>query len=161
LSTAAFGDMVSRAAGQSLDWFWRIAFDPRATIDYAVGPVVQSEDNVEVTVLRRGVPFTGSSRKPVGSYGAGEAIVIETTFADGGHITDRWDGRQERKTFAYTSHAPAVRVDIDPDHVIVLDTNRTNNTWTATPRTGTASRRWAARWSVWLEQLLTSYAFFI
>ena len=161
LTAAAFADVVSTAAGERLDWFWRVAFDPRTPIDYGVWRVERDKGGARVTVARYGVPFTGTSREPIGPYEAGNAIVVRTSFADGEQITESWDGRRTTKTFSYVSASPVVRVEVDPDYVLALETNRTNNTWTAAPRRGAAARRWAARWAVWLQNALASYAFFV
>jgi hypothetical protein len=52
-------------------------------------------------------------------------------------------------------------VQVDPRRVLLLDTAYTNNSRTLEPRSGEASLGWAARWMVWLQDLMLTYAFFL
>jgi hypothetical protein len=45
--------------------------------------------------------------------------------------------------------------------VLLLDIDRTNNSRTLTPQTNTAARQWTARWFLWLQDLVQTYAFFV
>ena len=47
---------------------------------------------------------------------------------------------------------------VDPDHTMLLDLQRTNNTRTLAPRAGVAASMWAGRYLIWLEHLLLTYA---
>jgi len=51
-------------------------------------------------------------------------------------------------------------VEVDPDRVLLLDLNYTNNSWTAQPHAAAAADRWTLHWIAWLEQVLVTYAFF-
>jgi hypothetical protein len=51
-------------------------------------------------------------------------------------------------------------VEIDPDRILTLDLNYTNNSWTARPRAADAARGWALRWLTWLQTVMLTYAFF-
>ena len=50
---------------------------------------------------------------------------------------------------------------VDPDAVLLVDINRTNNSWTLEPAAAQAATRWSARWAMWLQDLLLTYAFFV
>ena len=90
-----------------------------------------------------------------------EQNAVVTTFADGESARDTWDGRSADKTFEYRSRSRAVSAEVDPDRVLLLDLNRSNNGVTLDPSVArTAATRWAARWMVWMEDaLLTMVAF--
>ena len=61
-----------------------------------------------------------------------------------------------------TPRRPGSRsVEVDPDRVLLLDLNYTNNSWTSRPRAAAASGKWALRWLTWLEDVLLTYAFFV
>ncbi len=51
-------------------------------------------------------------------------------------------------------------VTIDPDRVLTLDVNYTNNSWTAKPQGRAAAYKWALVWLNWFEHTLLTYAFF-
>jgi hypothetical protein len=54
-----------------------------------------------------------------------------------------------------------VSAEVDPDRVLLLDLNRSNNGVTLDSGVArTAATRWAARWMIWMEDaLLTCVAF--
>ena len=87
-------------------------------------------------------------------------VDIRTTFNDGSSVTERWDGADRWRAFRYRRGAAVSTVEVDPDRVLTLDLNITNNTWTARPRAAEASQKWALRWLTWLESVLLTYAFF-
>jgi hypothetical protein len=89
----------------------------------------------------------------------GEAIFpveIQVTLAGGDTVVERWDGRDRWKAYSYDSPIDAVQV--DPQRVLLLDVNYTNNSWTRQPATAKAATRWAAQWLIWLEDCLLSWA---
>ena len=94
----------------------------------------------------------------------GEALFpvdVLVTFEGGEKITEHWNGRDRWKLYAYERPARAVTADVDPDRVLLLDVNSTNNSRTLTPRGAEASTKWSAKWMVWLQDLLLSYGFFV
>jgi hypothetical protein len=50
---------------------------------------------------------------------------------------------------------------VDPDRVLLLDVNWTNNSRTTAPATSRAARKWTLKWMGWVQDLLLTYAFFI
>ena len=74
---------------------------------------------------------------------------------------ERWDGREAWRTFTYDRTSGVSTVEIDPERILALDLNRTNNSWTTSPRNGQAADKWALRWMAWFQHLLMSYAFFV
>src|SRR4029079_17991521 len=91
----------------------------------------------------------------------GEAIFpvdVLVTFTDGSQVTERWDGRDRWKLYTYTRPAQAVSARIDPNRVLLLDVNATNNSKTLAPRGPRAATKWSAKWMVWLQDCLLSWA---
>ncbi len=135
-------------------------------IDYAIADVTSVAADcgappcfrTTVIARRNGAPFTGSSHEPVGGYESGRAIGLLVTFQGGATATDAWDGRSESKTFVYESPTQAVSAEIDPDHVLVLDSRKVNNSRRLVANAPVAANRWSARWMVWLQDVLLSYA---
>jgi hypothetical protein len=82
------------------------------------------------------------------------------TFSDGSTKVDRWDGRGQWHRIDVTHASAIAKVEVDPDRVLLLDLNYTNNSWSATPKGAEAASHWAMRWLTWAQELLLSYAFF-
>jgi hypothetical protein len=94
----------------------------------------------------------------------GEALFpvdVEVTFADGTRHRTAWDGEARWKQLTFDTPAPAVSAVVDPDQVLLLDVNRTNNSRTLAPETDAASTKWMFAWMTWLEDQLLSYAYFV
>jgi hypothetical protein len=159
-----FEHTASSVSGQDLAWFFNETFRSSAVFDYAVERVTSEPDadgSFATTVVARrygDARFTGSSALPVGPFESGRGMSLVVTFADGQRQIDCWDGRDSEKTFRYRSPASAVSAAIDPDRTLLLDLEQTNNSTTLAPQAGPAAFRWAARYLVWLEDLLLSYA---
>ncbi len=88
-------------------------------------------------------------------------VTILVTLANGEQRRFAWDGggRWHRVTLQHGSRASAAQV--DPDQVLLLDTNFTNNSYTVEPQAGRAATKWAAAWMTWLQDQMLSWAFFV
>jgi len=161
---ADFERVASNASGQQLDWFFDQAFRSSGKFDYGVEALVSEPDAAgafvtTVTARRYGeAQFTGASGNRIGGFDNGRGITLHVVFADGQDRTDWWDGREQRRTFSYRSPAAVVSATIDPERVLLLDLEQTNNSRTLTPRTAAAAARWGSIYLLWLEHLLLSYA---
>jgi hypothetical protein len=51
-----------------------------------------------------------------------------------------------------------VTAQVDPDRVLLLDVNFTNNSWTLRPEATQAARKWTSAWFVWLQDALLTWA---
>jgi hypothetical protein len=56
-------------------------------------------------------------------------VTAEVTFDDGTHLREHWDGADRWKRFTYSRPAKVVTVELDPDHVIPLDRDLFNNSF--------------------------------
>jgi hypothetical protein len=86
--------------------------------------------------------------------------ITRITFTDGSTVDEPWDGRDRWRAFRLSRNARIAKVEVDPDRVLLLDVNYTNNTWSATPRAAEAASRWSMRWLTWVQEMLLTYAFF-
>jgi hypothetical protein len=148
---AEFFAVVNEVTGQDLTWFFDAVHRSSASFDYRVAQVTSAtradgefEHAVVVRRLGEGV-FPVSTR---------------VTFADGSTRDLAWDGRARWQAFTVTGPSRVARVEIDPDRVLLLDLNYTNNSWSAAPRAAEASAKWALRWLTWAQELVLTYAFF-
>jgi hypothetical protein len=88
-------------------------------------------------------------------------VTILATLANGEQRRFAWDGagRWHRITLEHASRV--VSAQVDPDQILVLDTNFTNNSFTTEPAGPRAATKWAATWLVWLQDQLLVWAFFV
>ena len=70
-----------------------------------------------------------------------------------------WNGRDRWTTFEFVDPEPVTRVEVDPERVLLLDVNFTNNSWTSRPHGADAAAKWAWRWLTWAQELMLTYAF--
>jgi peptidase M1-like protein len=147
-----FFQIVNEVSGQDLTWFFDQVYRSSNTFDYGVQDLVSERRD------------DGTYRTTVIARRYGEAtfpVDVLTTFADGHQITEQWKGLDRRVIYVYDRPARVANVQVDPRRVLLLDTTYTNNSRTLQPRSGEASLGWAARWMVWLQDLMLTYAFFL
>jgi hypothetical protein len=149
-----FARVASRVSGQNLSWLFDEALKKAGSFDYAIEafdsrPQGDGTFRTTVTVRRAGDAVFG------------RGLLVVTTFADGEAVREACDGRRDRVTYEYRSPSPAVSAEVDPDRVLLLDVNRSNNGVTLdTGPARTAAARWSARWMIWLEDALLTYVAF-
>ena len=91
----------------------------------------------------------------------GEAVFpvdVLTTFRNGERVTERWDGVDRWKLYTYDRPEQALSAQVDPNRVLLLDVNYTNNSKTLEPRGPQAATKWSLHWMVWLQDCLLSWA---
>ncbi len=149
---ADFFAVVNEVSGQDLTWFIDQVYRSSNTFDYGVQDLKSERTGSSayrtVVVVRR----LGEATFPV---------EVVTTFADGQHVTERWSGADRRAIYVYERPARATTVVVDPNRVLLLDVNYTNNSITLEPRAGRASAKWSLTWMVWLQDLMLTYAFLV
>ena len=140
---------ISEAAGRDLTPFWNEVYRGSNTFDYGVQQLTSTPAG------------PGKFRTTVVARRFGEAtfpVDVVTTFSDGTKKTERWDGVERRIIYRYDSKVRARSVQVDPDRVLMLDVNYTNNSRTLQPRAGEASLKWSLKWMTWLQDVLLTYA---
>ena len=165
MSLAQLLEGIGTAAGQDLSWLFEAALDATRPVDYAVASVSSAPCSnapcvvTKVTAARLGNGvFSGASRAPRGSYDSGDAIELRVAFADGQQVDTRWDGRAPSRDFEFESPAPPSGVHLDPNRVVLLDSNTLNNDRLASSRTNVPIGKWVSRWVVWLQDATLGYA---
>jgi hypothetical protein len=147
-SPADFFTIANGVGGQDLGWFFDQTYRSSNVFDYGVQDLksARDEDRYRTTVVVRRY---GEALFPV------DVLV---TFANGERITERWDGKDRWKLYAYERPVRAVSAQVDPNRVLLLDTNYTNNSKTLEPKSAPASTKWSMTWMVWLQDCLLSWA---
>jgi hypothetical protein len=163
---------INEEAGEDLTWFFDQVYRTADEFDYGIQQLTTRAAAV------RGYVGDGSARRLADERNTppdrfqtevivrryGEAVFpveVVVRFDDGFEARERWDGRGRWHLYSYERPARAVSAAVDPDHVLLLDVDRTNNTVTLSPAASDAGRIWAARWLIWLQDLMLTYAFFV
>jgi aminopeptidase N len=143
-----FFNVVNSVGDRDHRWFFDQVYRSSNAFDYGVQDLTSTSDDrvYHTTVIAR-------------RYG--EAIFpvdVVVTFENGERITERWDGADRWKAYSYDRPSAALSAQVDPNRVLLLDVNYTNNSKTLAPKTESAARKWTAVWTVWLENCLLSWA---
>jgi hypothetical protein len=161
-----FFDVLREVTGQDHKEFIEQVYTGSNTFDYAIDRF--ASDNI----AWRGVGDNGYEQQTLDKLwrtvvvarriGSGTLPVdILVTFSDGHQERERWNGAGRWVTLTYDRPARAVSAQIDPERVLLLDTNFTNNSRTLEPQADRAATKWSLRWMVWLQDLLMTYAFLV
>ena len=88
-------------------------------------------------------------------------VDVLVTFSNGEQAREAWDGRARWRVFTFDRPVKAVSAQVDPERVLLLDTNFTNNSRLMVLAGTTAATKWSLRWMLWLQDLMMTYAFFV
>jgi len=163
---------INQETGQDLNWFFEEAYASANVYDYA------AERLESVPVSTRGFGDAAPGAAPVFQETRDEArfrttavarrigeghfpVDVLITFENGEQVREKWDGQARWQPYEYLKPSRAVSLQVDPDRVLLLDVNYTNNSITLHPRAAEAADRWTLTWVVWLQDLLMNYAFFV
>lgn len=163
-----FFAVANEVSGQDLSWFFDQVQGSTAVFDYAIEKATS-----------RKVPSRGLFEEGTGlAYHDGgedlyrtEVVVrrmedgvfpveVLLVFEDGSEVRQRWDGRDTWRLFV---EERADRLDyaiVDPDRVLMLDVDYTNNSYRRQDTSVFPAVKWAATWLVWMQDLLSTFAWF-
>jgi hypothetical protein len=121
-------------------------------LELLTGEDAESDDSVDKTyrsevVVRR----LGSGVFPV---------KVRLEFADGTQIDREWDGLYRWTRFSEEGPSKLVSATVDPERVLLLDVNYTNNSKLVEPGDLWPAFKWAAKWLVWVQDLMHTLAYF-
>ncbi|MCM3879947.1 MAG: M1 family metallopeptidase [Vicinamibacterales bacterium] len=147
-----FFQVANEVSGKDLGPFFDQVYRASVVFDYGVESVSSDEkaDDMFLSdiVVRR--------------YGDGIfPVTVLITFADGSTRREAWDGGGRWTRITVENHSRAVSAQVDPDRVLLLDTNFTNNSFTTEPHATRAAVKLASKWMVWLQDQLVTWAFFV
>ncbi len=146
-----FFDVANEVAGRDLGWYFDQVHRSSNVFDYGIQELRSAAEN-------------GRFRTEVVVRRYGEAIFpvdVRVTFDDGEHVTEHWDGRDRWHLYVYDRAARARSAEVDPERVLLLDVNATNNTKTLEPKGPAAATKWSLKWMVWLQDCLLSWSVFV
>ena len=166
-----FFAIVNEVSGRDMTWFFDQVYRTSNVFDYGVdafssepaaerGYVGEGNARTFAGGPDRGGPFR--TTVVVRRYGEGLFPVdVRVVFENKEEARWRWDGRDRWKMFEIEKPVRASFAQVDPDHVLLLDVNYTNNSVTLAPRTKQAATKWSLAWLVWLQDHLLTYGFFV
>jgi hypothetical protein len=166
-----FFAVANEVSGRDLTWFFDQVYRNSNVFDYGVDRLTSEP------ATGRGFFGEGAPRAFSESEGArdryltsvvvrrhGEALFpvdVLVVFDNGEEVRWRWDGRDRWKRFEVEKPVRARYAQVDPDRVLLLDVDYTNNSRSLEPKAAAASRKWSLAWLVWLQDHLLTYGFFV
>lgn len=131
------------------DVFAALAGDTReSTLDYAI-------TSFRSAATERGFLTTVTVRRNGAS--AGFDIPLLVRFADGAEVTERVKASEVEQSFVYHSPVRAVLASVDPAAVLVIDSDRRNNTRAVCRPVNLLGLRLALNWMIWLQDTMLAY----
>ena len=171
---ADFVAVAGEVSGQDLSWFFDQALADTVLFDYAVDRVSTFAPNRPRGYVGEGAKLswqaggdgadtTGPVESIVDVRRWGEGVFpvdVRVSFDDGSVAEERWDGRARWRRFRYSKPARVQKVEVDPDRVLMLDVNSSNNSWVRQSSAPRAAKKWTAKWMIWLQNVMEFAAFF-
>src|SRR6185295_8958517 len=145
-----FFDVTTDVLGHDIGWYFDQVYRSSNVFDYGIQDLKSTRDRDQyrtTVVVRR----------------YGEAIFpvdVVVTFKNGERVTEHWEGRDRWVLYTYDRPAQALSAEVDPNRVLLLDVDVTNNSRTLEPKRDRAAARWSLTWMAWLQDHLLSWAFF-
>ncbi len=178
-----FFAVLDEVAGEDLSWFMDQLFDESVAFDYAIASVLsrpaapkgfvegpaglvytkpgKDADNDDdeadaddaTTVYRTEVVV---QRRQSGVF----PVDVLLVFEDGHELRERWDGVDHWKTIVVERPGKLRHAVVDPERVLMLDIDATNNSKLREAEATLPARKWASKWMIWLQDVMTTMAFF-
>jgi hypothetical protein len=149
-----FFDTANEVSGRDLGWYFDQVYRGSNVFDYGIQDLRSDKDGDRYRTL-------------VAVRRYGEAIFpidVRVTFSDGQRVVEHWDGKDRWHLYTYERPQQAIAAETDPEHVLMLDVNVTNNSRTLKPLDALGPRaatKWSLKWMVWLQDCLLSWSLFI
>jgi hypothetical protein len=172
-----FFAVADEVSDQDLGWFFDQVYWSSEEFDYAIESVVSKPVAVEGMVGQSGDleyvegPADDDSDGTGGPYrtevvvrregGGVFPVDVLMVFEDGEEVRDSWDGRYRWIKFVEERPAKLEYAVVDPDFILQLDTNRTNNSRLRESQATLPTVKWTTRWVLWLQDFLATFGFFV
>jgi hypothetical protein len=164
-----FFAVANEISGQDLTWFFDQVYRGSNEFDYGIQRFESAVPETHGFTAAANPSF--EERKQTGTYRTtvvvrrfGEAffpVDVLTTFENGEEIREKWDGRDRWKAYTYDRPSRAKTVAVDPERVLLLDINYTNNSQALAPEGDEFGGQWSLVWMIWFQDLLLTWGFFV
>jgi hypothetical protein len=161
-SPAGLLAILNEQGGRDLSWFFDAAFRFDTRFDYGIESLTSIADGpghrVGLTLRRYGdAIFAGTSAPREQARGLAIPVVIR--LADQSEIQEWWDGRDASLEFSYVTTAAPESAEVDPDVMLLLDADRSNNVRRLTPAAlPRPAQRALVNWMLWLQDFMLTCA---
>lgn len=160
-----FVSIVVEFGGEDLRSFLDQIIQDSLILDYSVDEIKNRR-----VVKSQGLFDEMITEEHPGTYFESEVLVrrlgglkipvdIQITFENGRIEEETWDGQYRWKRFRYVSPSRIQSAVVDPNFKLVLDLNRSNNSWSIKSRRF-PSLKWASKWLLWLQHALELFTIF-
>lgn len=170
-------NVTEEVLGEDMDWFFDQVHYSSVRFDYAVvGATSRAKTLTGFTEGEDG-ELQYQKRKNLGPGGDGKTYRSEVVirrfedgifpvdvvfaFEDGTQKRHTWDGRERWKLFVEEGPSRLEWAAVDPERVMLLDVDYSNNSRLLKPKSAFPARKWASKWMVWLQDYLHALTFFI
>ncbi len=168
-----FFAVANEVSGQDLSWYFDQVHRQSLVFDYAVDSVKSFRAAPEGFVEGGGALAFSNGRGDgdgdtlyrtevvVRRHGGGVfPVEVLLAFEDGSQARVPWDGEARWQLFAEERPSKLAYAAVDPERVLLLDLDYTNNSKLRKAE-HLAAGKWAAKWMVWLQDLLMTFTFFV
>lgn len=173
----AVANEVSRERlGVELDWFFDQVYRADVTFDYAIERADSFDAAVRGMVEEEGELVLADAGEESGAEGAAAyrtevvarrigagvfPVEVLMVFEDGTEERRFWDGRSRWQLFVHEGPSKLDHAVIDPERVLLLDLDASNNSrWRQDPG-WLAPAKWSSKWLVWLQDLIQTFTAFV
>lgn len=153
--------IISEQRGTDMQWFFDEALRPGARFDYGIAsfssepqPHMPAEFQTRISLRRFGNGVFAGTSAPRGPLQSARSLKVLTRFEDGTAIEEWWDGRDAALEFVYAGPSRAVSSSVDPEAVLLLDEDRSNNTRVTRAEMTPTGARLTASWLIWLQDVM-------
>jgi len=167
-----FFSTLEASTGEDLEWFFDQVYRSSERFDYAIDSVKSEQLELDGFVdSAAGGPVWRSDIEDAPELYRTEVVVrrhgsgifpveILLVFEDGEEMRVPWDGSDRWRLVVAERPAKLSYAEVDPDRILLLDLNRTNNSLMLESESGLPAIKWASRWMVWLQDFLSMLSFF-
>jgi hypothetical protein len=168
-----FFSIVDEVSGQDMTWFFDQVYRDSTHFDYAIESIksrplelvgmVETSEGLAPTATSEGSGTSPTYRSEVVVRRNGDAtfpVEVLLTFEDGSEVRRSWDGNRRWEMIVVERAARLAWAEVDPDRILLLDIDRSNNSRTMTPGDDFAANKIASRWIVWMQDFLFTFSFF-
>ncbi|MCH9649370.1 MAG: M1 family metallopeptidase [Deltaproteobacteria bacterium] len=172
-----FFSIANEVSGRDLDWFFDQVHGSSVDFDYAIGRVsttplkFEGYSGAETDLRYEGREEESSQDAPEKIFRS--EVVVERRadgvfpvevlmiFEDGSEVRRSWDGRNRWQLLVEERASKLTQVKVDPERILVLDLDVTNNSHQVDSGAALPSHKWASRWMFWLQDFLHTVTFFL
>jgi hypothetical protein len=160
-----FINVVNEVSGKNMNWFFENTWFSSNVFDYSVDNISNRKIPDPQGVFNiNGAPIKPDTGKPMFECEVivkreGEAIApvdVEVGFANGDKWTETWDGQYRWKKYVYKTASPVSYALVDPQHKMVMDVNRNNNSRMVRPGDfrSLSARKYGSKFLFWVQTYL-------